>query len=270
MNDNQKKQINEIDLKENNIFLVRALKNLSNFIIDVREKEKLNKENLEFIEENLEWENKKDNNIKEEIKEIFITIKKIKTITKISINQFNLIEDTIKLFLTEKWNKLIVNEIALAEYLKNTDTVKIENDFLNNTKKEDDWEDINILSFPEKVQKLFTNVEKLTDENSIVKQMISDTLDNDCDYSDLVQEKEELLSKIKERKETLLEDSPLQKKADELKDELKEEKSILNDFLEVSVENWDYKTLQVNNKDWKKMKPKVKVSFKEIKEQVNN
>ena len=91
----------------------------------------------------------------------------------------------------------------------------------------------------EKANKLFQNIERLKDERRGVNNTIDDLLIADSDYSSLVEEKQKIMNKLKLRKNLLESQSnqlkSLYSKKKELTAEIKNDKEVLNDFIEHSV-----------------------------------
>ena len=91
-----------------------------------------------------------------------------------------------------------------------------------------------------KANKLFQNIEKLKEEKKTLSSTINDLLSRDSDYSNLLEEKRALAKKIKQAKLIATTKSNQIKKLEEdkkeLASEIKNDTSILNDFIQHSVQ----------------------------------
>lgn len=240
--------IKNLDLQENNIYLLNVLKKIRAF----------------YHEEMYKSEDKTIS--------IKINDKKIKKLSKLN----KIYEDIIKKvlidnnFLSEDWKNLKINLEEINFYFENTDTKKIEAEFLlqsqgissENAKKIIDAKD---MTFNDKVQKIFNNIEKCTEDKNMLKQIIEEKLEEDEEYLELQKEAEEIKNQIKNKKIELIA-WEIEEKENKIKDELKDERETLNEFLEFSAEKGELKTIDIVNKDWKKMKPIMKFSMKPVKE----
>lgn len=257
-------EISEIDLGVNNIFLLNTLKKVRAYYY-----EELYKLNSQTTEQIVEDESEEVEVVKEEkVIQIFITDKKILSLVKISPQQFSLIRPTLTLFFIESNWKQAINIDSIRYYFDNTDINKIEREYLEwniEFEKSQTVVSLENMTFNDKVQKIYSTIETLTNQKVMLKQMETETLESDAGYVELQTQKEEILEALKQRKNEILSNTSLQTKTDEINKELSEEKKVLVEFLEFSVENWDYKEVSVRNKDWKELRPQISISLKEVK-----
>lgn len=247
-------KIEEIDLWENNIFLLNTLKKVRAYYFEEEYK-------IKSSEDFIEWT------------ELTITINdnKIQSLTKLKKPYLEIVKpELIKYwFVEENKTRLVINLEKIQEYFEKVDIKKIEEEYLQQSfeiQKSEEIVKLENLTFNDKVQKIYSTIEKITDQKSTLNQLIEETLESDEAYVELQNEKKQILEQIKNRKEELLSGTTLEEKSKEITNELKEEKWILNEFLEFSIEKWDYKEVEVLNKEWKKMKPVISISLKQIKE----
>lgn len=273
--------IESIDLGGNNIFIVNTLKKVRAFYFEEIYKAKSSIELLvSKFDENeddvsLTETNKEDIEFYKETPEeylnsisISITEKKILSLVKLSPQLFEQLKATVELFLTQTNGKQAVNIEAIKFYFDTIDTKAIEEGYLSQSlviEKSKDVISIADMTFNDKVQKIYTTIETLSDQKSVLKQMEVETLESDASWMELLAQKEEIAEAMKQRKIEILSNTSLETKSKEVTKELSEEQKVLLEFLEYSIENGEYKEVSVRNKDGKEMRPQISISLKEVK-----
>jgi len=245
-----------LNLNENAIFFLNSVKKLRAFY---REEEyKIKQKNL----------GEKEN---EEIEKISINLKTLKKITKLNLKLDEIVLPELIKCNILKWEKdNIINIEMINYYFDEIDTKKIEEDFLL-TSQWLSWKtaqkiiETKDLTFNDKVQKIFNNIEWLKEKQNVLKDLIDEKLSEDEELQEMIQEFDALKNAIKIKKTWVLNES-MNNSKDELKNDLKEEKDTLFDFLEFSIENWKIKEVEITNKKGQKLKPKIQFSLKPIKE----
>lgn len=250
--DKEEVSFEELDLKENNIFFLNINKKLRAF----------------YREE--EYKNKNENN---ESKEITIALKKLKKLSKLNEKFDNIILPELEKYeiISESWKKLAINIKNIDLYFSETDIAKIEKEFLlienwvnpENAQKIIDTKD---LTFNDKVQKIFTNLESLKERKTVLKELIDEKLNESEEFVEINLQMDELKEELKNVKESTIPED-MEKTMKEIKEEDKEEKEILMEFLEFSAENGKINEVEVLNKNWIKFKPKMNFSLQKVKEE---
>ena len=252
MEDARKESFETLDLWDNNIFFLNMLKKLRAF----------------YREE--EYKNKGEN---EPDKVITISLKKLKKLSKLNEKFDNVILPELEKYEivrkdSKKYN-IVIENIDL--YFSEVDTKKIEETFLlmenwvtsETAQKIIDTKD---LSFNDKVQKIFTNLEAIKDNQNILKDLIDEKLNESDEFLEVSLEAEEIKNTIKQLKEELIPEDMVDS-MDKLKSEGKDEKEMLMEFLEFYSENGKINEVEVVNKEWIKFKPQMSFSLKKVKEQ---
>ena len=250
MENERKESFEALDLEDNNIFFLNMLKKLRAF----------------YREE--EYKNKEDN---DPDKVITIALKKLKKLSKLNERFDNVILPELEKYEIirengKKYNIFIEN---IDLYFSEVDTKKIEKAFLlmgNWVTSETAQKiiDTKELSFNDKVQRIFTNLESVKDNQNILKDLIDEKLRESKEFLEASLELEETKNTINILKDELIPEEMVDS-MDKLKREWKDEKEILMEFLEFSAENGKINEIEVLNKKWIKFKPKMSFSLKKVK-----
>ena len=205
------------------------------------------------------YETAHENEVKQEdyeIADIYLKFPKVLKRAKvanwvISEDLENVLYDT--LFIDE-WKHSKVNYIVLQELLKKFDVEAAVKEAMEKEIEAVNFDKKNWLDTSWKIQKIFSENERLKLVKEVIKEQEASTLEADKDYQAALVELEEVNSKVNEAYEKAVSKLTVLDKLQQIKEAKKENDSILDEMLEFEKEHWNLSSIEIIDSKWRKLK----------------
>lgn len=194
-------------------------------------------------------------------------------LTKSKIGKQNAFTDDINemlydFFFEADWKYDKLKTDALKSFIDEINLKELSDKLLNEEIKAINFDKENWLDTNSKISKIYNENEKLALKKEIIKQSEAEALEKDSDYQDVYSEYKAIAEKLDAAYEKAVSDVKWLDKIKEINSAIKENKSLIFDFLEFENEKWNLNKIKIVTSTWEELVAHVNVYlWKPIKEE---
>ena len=165
------------------------------------------------------------------------------------------VEDTLyDYFFETEWKKSMLKVQVLKDFIEEIDLKELSDEILNEEIESVNFDKENWFDTSSKIQKLYSENESLVLKKELIKQNETEALENNEEYKKILQEYEETVSEITERLNSAYDEAvkwvTWLDKIKEINSQIKENKSLVDEFLEHEFEKWDLSKIKITWSKW--------------------
>ena len=165
-----------------------------------------------------------------------------------------------------KYDKLKTDD--LKSFIDEINLKELSDKLLNEEIKAIDFDKENWLDTNSKISKIYNENEKLALKKEIIKQSEAEALEKDSDYQDVYSEYEAIVEKLNAAYEKAVSGVKWLDKIKEINSAIKENKSLIFEFLEFENEKWNLNKIKIVTPTWEELVAHTNVYlWKPIKEE---